>query len=170
MNRGGVGARALNLTASSHELDRLQRGEEAIVVATGAPRATGPAKARPRGCPSHRFVAFSCCATLPHCSMAARMGFVRSLSDRNPKFSVAVRAFADGRCTFEIFAVSGERRTIQFESRSCANNHSRQHAPVGCGRSRRRFCWIVRGDNQGGNGQVRGAALEGRNCQDWRTD
>jgi hypothetical protein len=46
------------------------------------------------------------------------MGFARSiqLSDRNPKFSVAVRASADGRCTFEIFAVSGEPRTIRFES------------------------------------------------------
>ena len=39
------------------------------------------------------------------------------MSDRNPKFSVAVRASADGRFTFEIFAVSGEPQTIQFESR-----------------------------------------------------
>jgi hypothetical protein len=39
------------------------------------------------------------------------------LSDRNPKFSVAVRASADGRFTFEIFAVSGEPQTIKFESR-----------------------------------------------------
>jgi hypothetical protein len=38
------------------------------------------------------------------------------LSDRDPKFSVAVRASADGRFTFEIFAVSGEPRNIQFES------------------------------------------------------
>jgi hypothetical protein len=38
------------------------------------------------------------------------------LSDRNPKFSVAVRASADGRFTFEIFTVSGEPRTIRFES------------------------------------------------------
>jgi hypothetical protein len=38
------------------------------------------------------------------------------LSDRDPKFSVAVRASADGRFTFEIFAVSGEPQTIQFES------------------------------------------------------
>jgi hypothetical protein len=51
--------------------------------------------------------------------MAARMGFARSiqLSDRNPKFSVAVRASADGRFTFEIFTVSGEPQTIKFESR-----------------------------------------------------
>ena len=40
-----------------------------------------------------------------------------SLSDRDPKFSVAVRASADGRFTFEIFTVSGEPRTIRFESR-----------------------------------------------------
>jgi hypothetical protein len=39
------------------------------------------------------------------------------LSDRNPKFSVAVRASADGRFTFEIFTVSGEPQTIEFESR-----------------------------------------------------
>ena len=37
------------------------------------------------------------------------------LSDRNPNFSVAVRASADGRFTFEIFTVSGEPRTIRFE-------------------------------------------------------
>jgi hypothetical protein len=49
--------------------------------------------------------------TLPHCNMAVQMEFGRSnqLSDRNPKFSVAVRASADGRFTFEIFTVSGER-------------------------------------------------------------
>ena len=39
------------------------------------------------------------------------------LSDRNPKFSVAVRASANGRFTFEIFTVSGEPRTVRFESR-----------------------------------------------------
>ena len=39
------------------------------------------------------------------------------MSDRNPKFSVAVRASADGRFTFEIFTVSGEPRTIRVESR-----------------------------------------------------
>jgi hypothetical protein len=46
-------------------------------------------------------------------------GIARSiqLSDRNPKFSVAVRASADGRFTFEIFRVSGEPKTIKFESR-----------------------------------------------------
>jgi hypothetical protein len=46
------------------------------------------------------------------------MGFARSiqLSDRNPKFLVAVRASADGRFTFEIFTLSGEPQTIQFES------------------------------------------------------
>ena len=38
------------------------------------------------------------------------------MSDRNPKFSVAVRASADGRFTFEIFTVSGEPQTIRFES------------------------------------------------------
>jgi hypothetical protein len=47
------------------------------------------------------------------------MGFARSiqLSERGPKFSVAVRACAEGRFTFEIFAVSGEPRTLQVESR-----------------------------------------------------
>jgi hypothetical protein len=47
------------------------------------------------------------------------MGFARSIqsSDRNPKSSVAVRASADGRFTFEIFTVSGEPQTIKFESR-----------------------------------------------------
>jgi hypothetical protein len=50
--------------------------------------------------------------------MAVQMEFGRSnqLSDRNPKFSVAVRASADGRFTFEIFTVSGEPRTFRFES------------------------------------------------------
>jgi hypothetical protein len=38
------------------------------------------------------------------------------LSDRDPKFSVAVRASADGRFTFEIFTVSGEPRTLHLES------------------------------------------------------
>ena len=33
------------------------------------------------------------------------------------KFSVAVRACANGRFTFEIFTVSGEPQTIRFESR-----------------------------------------------------
>jgi hypothetical protein len=47
------------------------------------------------------------------------MGFARSiqLSECGPKFSVAVRASADGRFIFEIFTVSGEPRTLQFESR-----------------------------------------------------
>jgi hypothetical protein len=47
------------------------------------------------------------------------MGFARSiqLSERGPKFSVAVRACAEGRFTFEIFTVSGEPRTLQVESR-----------------------------------------------------
>jgi hypothetical protein len=46
------------------------------------------------------------------------MGFARSsrLSERGPKFQVAVRASADGRFTFEIFAVSGEPQTLQFET------------------------------------------------------
>jgi hypothetical protein len=50
--------------------------------------------------------------------MARGWGFGRSiqLSNRNPKFSVAVRASADGRFTFEIFTVSGEPQTIRFES------------------------------------------------------
>ena len=39
------------------------------------------------------------------------------MSDRDPKFSVAVRASADGRFTFEIFTVSGEPQTIRFETR-----------------------------------------------------
>jgi hypothetical protein len=38
------------------------------------------------------------------------------LIERGPKFSVAVRASADGRFTFEIFTVSGEPWTLQFES------------------------------------------------------
>jgi hypothetical protein len=62
------------------------------------------------------FVAFSCCTTRYRTAIWWG-GFVRStqLSDRNPKFSVAVRASADGRFTFEIFTVSGEPRTIRFE-------------------------------------------------------
>ena len=35
----------------------------------------------------------------------------------DPKFSVAARACAEGRFTFEIFTVSGEPQTIRFESR-----------------------------------------------------
>jgi hypothetical protein len=40
------------------------------------------------------------------------------LSERGPKFSVAVRASADGSFTFEIFTVSGEPRTLHFESQN----------------------------------------------------
>jgi hypothetical protein len=39
------------------------------------------------------------------------------LSECGPKFSVAVRACANGRFTFEIFMVSGEPRTLHVESR-----------------------------------------------------
>jgi hypothetical protein len=63
--------------------------------------------------------------------MAAWMGFARSsiqLSERGPKFSVAVRASADGRFTFEIFAVSGEPRTLQIESRHYSSPGDAQRA------------------------------------------
>ena len=65
-------------------------------------------------------IAFSCCTPGYRTAIWPRgWGFGRSiqLSDRNPKFSVAVRASADGRFTFEIFTVSGEPQTIKFESR-----------------------------------------------------
>jgi hypothetical protein len=39
------------------------------------------------------------------------------MTERDPKFSVAVRASADGGFTFEIFTVSGEPRALQLESR-----------------------------------------------------
>jgi hypothetical protein len=41
------------------------------------------------------------------------------LSERGPKFQVAVRASADGRFSFEIFTVSGEPRTVQINSQHC---------------------------------------------------
>jgi len=67
---------------------------------------------------------------LPHRNMATWMGFARSiqLSERGPKFSVAVRASADGRFTFEIFTVSGEPRTLQFESRHYSSPGDAQRA------------------------------------------
>jgi hypothetical protein len=40
---------------------------------------------------------------------------VSDLSKRGPKFSVAVRACADGGFTFEIFTVSGGPRTLHFD-------------------------------------------------------
>jgi hypothetical protein len=65
------------------------------------------------------FLTFVLHAALPHRNIALWMGFARSiqLSERGPKFSVAVRACAEGRFTFEIFTVSGEPRTLQVESR-----------------------------------------------------
>ena len=68
------------------------------------------------------FAAFSCCTTRYRTAiwMVGWRGHLvgaTKLSDRNPKFSVAVRASADGRFTFEIFTVSGEPQTIKFESR-----------------------------------------------------
>ena len=38
------------------------------------------------------------------------------MSERGPKFQVAVRASAGGAFTFEIFSVSGEPRTLQVNS------------------------------------------------------
>jgi hypothetical protein len=50
------------------------------------------------------------------------------LSERGPKFRVAVRASADGRFTFEIFTVSGEPRTLHFESRYYASPDDAERA------------------------------------------
>jgi hypothetical protein len=45
------------------------------------------------------------------------MGCVEhAMSERGPKFQVAVRASAGGAFTFEIFSVSGEPRTLQVNS------------------------------------------------------
>ena len=67
------------------------------------------------------FAAFSCCTTRYRTAIwkvgwRGHLVGATKLSDRNPKFSVAVRASADGRFTFEIFTVSGEPRTFRFES------------------------------------------------------
>jgi hypothetical protein len=50
------------------------------------------------------------------------------LSERGPRFSVAVRACAGGRFTFEIFTVSGEPRTLQVESRPYSSPGDAQRA------------------------------------------
>jgi hypothetical protein len=43
------------------------------------------------------------------------------LSERGPKFQVAVQACAAGGFTFEIFTVSGEPRTLEFASLNYAS-------------------------------------------------
>jgi hypothetical protein len=50
------------------------------------------------------------------------------LSERGPKFQVAVRASADGRFTFEIFSVSGEPRTLQVGSQYYATPDDAERA------------------------------------------
>jgi hypothetical protein len=42
------------------------------------------------------------------------------MSERGPKFQVAVRASGGGAFTFEIFTVSGEPRTLQVDSQHYA--------------------------------------------------
>jgi hypothetical protein len=49
------------------------------------------------------------------------------LSERDPKFQVAVRA-CDGRFTFEIFSVSGEPRTLQVGSQYYATPDDAERA------------------------------------------
>jgi hypothetical protein len=88
-----------------------------------------PAKAGVyEGCPPRHVLNFFVLhAALPHRNIALWMA---KLSERGPRFSVAVRACAGGRFTFEIFTVSGERRTLQVESRHYSSPGDAQRA--GC--------------------------------------
>ena len=75
------------------------------------PNGGGP----PRG-PGAGLPLFGLHNILPHCNKTGLLSGASDLSERGPKFSVAVRASADGRFTFEIFTVSGEPWTLEFES------------------------------------------------------
>jgi hypothetical protein len=75
----------------------------------------------------HMLVAFLRC-TPRHCTAISRAALCGASQLNDRKFSVAVRASAEGRFTFEIFTVSGEPRTIRFESRHYSSPHDAERA------------------------------------------